>query len=193
MCKYKSVHESREWECIRASILISCRGGTGQGCLCLYFVWMYVNLCEFYVHMRTAKCSAVPVAACVASPWVCTFCERVCVCGLYPTPCCWSNPQRETAVAASVGCRGRQLQLWNVQQVEMQWRGRRDPKLLGSAWCVGFLNILNSGGNTSASLKLHYISEVKNWKASHCNIMFSDASFFITYFCITPYVFLCVL
>lgn len=28
-------------------------------------------------------------------------------------------------------------------------------------------HVLNSGGNTSTSLKLHYTSEAKNWKANH--------------------------
>lgn len=95
-----------------------------------------LSIFTFYIkvvgaHVSATKGSAVPVAVWPVPRLL--FRECVCVCGIHPQPCCWSNPQRETAVAASMGWGGREFQILNVQWVGMQQLGRRDPRLLESA------------------------------------------------------------
>ena len=140
--------------------------------------------------MNATKGSAVPVAVCVASPPVCILCECVCV-------CLWDTPLALLLVEATKGnsssciyCMGRERLPGSERAVGGDAAARKEGSQAPGVCLVHQLShILNSGGNTSPSLKLHYISEAKN----NCNVKFSHASFFITYFHITLYVFLCVL
>lgn len=161
--------KSRYWEGVWASVLIGCRSRTGLGFLHLLFTWMLL-VCTWALLKVVLACSSL----CGCSP--CLHPLWVCVCGIHPQPCYWSNLQREITLAAS-NKMGRRFWTSSGWGCNSQEGGILAP---GVCLMCQLSHTLNSGDNTSTSLKLHYISEAKNWKANHGNVTFWDVSFLIT-------------
>lgn len=106
---------------------------------------------------------SVPVAVCVAGPAVCILCECVCV-------CLWNTPSALLLVEPTKGNSSRGIywmgreRLPGSEHVAGGDATAREEGSWGPGVCLmhRLSHILNSGGNTSTFVKLHYISGAKN-------------------------------